>query len=118
MFDRIPSAVTKGHANEKDDIADASKKIQKHKSSICWGKVCSRIPSRMERFHILVADCGSVLKARFHTIVYTKPKENDEESVGSSYHVTINNEEYVEKEDAKDAPPEFEDDGESCLTRA
>uniref|UniRef100_M1D921 Uncharacterized protein n=1 Tax=Solanum tuberosum TaxID=4113 RepID=M1D921_SOLTU len=32
------------------------------------------------------------LKAKAHTVVYTKEREEDEESVGSSYHVTIHNE--------------------------
>ena len=32
------------------------------------------------------------LKAKVHTMVYTKDREEDEESVGSSNHVTIQNE--------------------------
>ena len=76
------------------------------------------------------------LKAKVHTVVYTKELEEDEESVGSSNHVTIQNEydslpqkkiveevedivscchisvndnDPVEEEDAKDAPPELEE---------
>ncbi|XP_019229834.1 PREDICTED: uncharacterized protein LOC109210816 [Nicotiana attenuata] len=84
----------------------------------------------------LVVSCEEVLKAKTHTIVHTKEREEDEESVGSSYHITIHDEQNVssyaeveekcldirvchhiyfndgdpqEDEDAKDAPPELEE---------
>ena len=84
----------------------------------------------------LVVSCKEELKAKVHTVVYTKEREEDEESVGSSNHVTIQNEydslpqkkiveevedivscchisvndnDPVEEEDAKDAPPELEE---------
>ncbi|XP_015068882.1 uncharacterized protein LOC107013500 [Solanum pennellii] len=96
----------------------------------------SLISSRMRRRVELVVSCKGELKAKVHTVVYTKDREEDEESVGSSNHVTIQNEydsmpqknieeevedivscchisvndnDPVEEEDAKDAPPELEE---------
>ncbi|KAH0636131.1 hypothetical protein KY290_036559 [Solanum tuberosum] len=96
----------------------------------------SLIPSRMRRRVELVVSCKEELKAKAHTMVYTKECEEDEESVGSSYHVTIQNEhdslpqmkideeledifwcchifvndnDPLEEEDAGDAPPELEE---------
>ena len=40
----------------------------------------------------LMVSCKEELKAKVHTVVYTKELEKDEESVGSSNHVTIQNE--------------------------
>ena len=40
----------------------------------------------------LMVSCKEELKAKVHTMVYTKEREEDEESVGSSNHVTIQNE--------------------------
>ncbi|KAH0773265.1 hypothetical protein KY290_010402 [Solanum tuberosum] len=51
----------------------------------------SLIPSRMRRRVELVVSCKEELKAKAHTVVYTKEREEDEESVGSSNHVTIQN---------------------------
>ncbi|XP_015078307.1 uncharacterized protein LOC107022114 [Solanum pennellii] len=89
----------------------------------------------MRRRVELMVSCKEELKAKVHTMVYTKESEEDEESVGSSNHVTIQNEydslpqkkieeevedivscchisvndnDPVEEEDAKDAPPELE----------
>ena len=83
-----------------------------------------------------MVSCKEELKAKVHTVVYTKEREEDEESVGSSNHVTIQNKydslpqkkiveevedivscchisvndnDPVEEEDAKDAPPEHEE---------
>lgn len=36
--------------------------------------------------------CKEELKAKIHIVVYIKEHGEDEESVGSSYHVTIQNE--------------------------
>ncbi|XP_049374052.1 uncharacterized protein LOC125839127 [Solanum verrucosum] len=96
----------------------------------------SLIPSRMRRRVELVVSCKEELKAKAHTVVYTKEREEDEESVGSSNHVTIQNEydslpqmkideeledvvwcchisvndnDSLEEEDARDAPPELEE---------
>lgn len=59
----------------------------------------------MVRRQILVVDCGTALKEKFHTIISTNLREEDEESLGSSYHITIVDRNDVEEEDAKDAPP-------------
>ena len=94
------------------------------------------IPSRMRRRVELVVSCKEDLKAKVHIVLYTIVREEDEESVGSSNHVTIQNEQYsspqkkieeeaedilscchisfndndpVEEEDARDAPPELEE---------
>ena len=39
-----------------------------------------------------MVSCKEELKAKVHTVVYTKEREEDEESVDSSNHVTIQNE--------------------------
>ena len=44
---------------------------------------------KMRRRVELVVSCKEELKAKVHTVVYTKEHEEDEESVGSSNHVTI-----------------------------
>ncbi|KAH0685550.1 hypothetical protein KY285_016092 [Solanum tuberosum] len=96
----------------------------------------SLIPSRIRRRVELVVSCKEELKAKPHTVVYTKEREEDEESVGSSYHVTIqnghdslpqmkideelkdivwcchivvNDNDHLEEEDAGDAPPKLEE---------
>ena len=55
----------------------------------------SLIPSRMKRHTNIVVSCGEVLKAKSHVMVYTKKREEDEESVGSSYHVTTQEERHI-----------------------
>ena len=96
----------------------------------------SLIPSRMKQHTNIVVSCGEVLKAKSHVMVYTKKREEDEESVGSSYHITTQDEihtyslikiagesenvswcyhisfsdvEPQEDEDAKDVAPELEE---------
>ncbi|KAH0647761.1 hypothetical protein KY285_033009 [Solanum tuberosum] len=96
----------------------------------------SLIPSRMRRRVELVVSCKEELKAKVHIVVYTKECEEDEESVGSSNHITIQNEydylpqmkideeledivwcchisindnDPLEEENAGDAPPELEE---------
>ena len=39
-----------------------------------------------------MVSCKKVLKAKTHTVVYTKEHEDDKESVGSSYHITTQSE--------------------------
>lgn len=74
-------------------------------------------PLRIKRRQILVIECGLVLKAKFHIMVCTKLKKENEESVGSSYYVTIIiDEEHIKEEDARNAPPKLEDDNEGSLT--
>ena len=53
------------------------------------------IPSKMRRETKLVVSCYKVLKEKAHSVVYTKERKEDEESVGSSYHVTTQNEKDV-----------------------
>nr|XP_009791875.1 PREDICTED: uncharacterized protein LOC104239038 [Nicotiana sylvestris] len=38
---------------------------------------------------------GEVLKVKTHTVVHTRERDEDEESVGSSYHITANEEQYT-----------------------
>ncbi|XP_070049133.1 uncharacterized protein [Nicotiana tomentosiformis] len=90
----------------------------------------------MRRQTKLVVSCKEVLKVKPYNVVYTKEHDEDEESVGSSYHVTVQGENGVpssmednakledvspyyhisfndgysqEDEDAEDAPPELEE---------
>ncbi|XP_027122222.1 uncharacterized protein [Coffea arabica] len=68
------------------------------------------IPSRMRRCTDLVIKCGIELRVREHTVVYTRPKEYDEESVVSCNHITIiDGDSPKEEEDVEDAPPELEE---------
>ena len=94
------------------------------------------ILSKMMQQKNIVVSCGEILMAKSHVVVYTKQREKDEESVGSSYHVTrqderhtfspikiaresenvsrcyhisFNNGEPQEDEDFKDAPPNLEE---------
>ncbi|XP_070005718.1 uncharacterized protein [Nicotiana sylvestris] len=96
----------------------------------------SLILSRMRRETKLVVSCEEVLKAKAYTMVHTKEHEEDKESVGSLYHITIHDEQNAssyteveekcldihvchhisfndgdpqEDEDAKDAPPVLEE---------
>ncbi|XP_070006610.1 uncharacterized protein [Nicotiana sylvestris] len=96
----------------------------------------SLVPSRMRRQTKLVVSCKEVLKVKPYTVVYTKECDEDEESVGSSYHVIVQVENGIpssmednaeledvspcyhisfsdgdpqEDEDVKDAPPELEE---------
>lgn len=42
--------------------------------------------------------CGEVLKAKLHVVVYTMQRDEDEENVGSSYHVTIQDESELQED--------------------
>ncbi|XP_059277852.1 uncharacterized protein LOC132032053 [Lycium ferocissimum] len=122
------SKIRRNHKCMKSSAFPKSQNISKDFRSL--------IPSRMRRQTDLVVSCGEVLKAKSHVVVYTKERDEDEESVGSSYHVTVQDErdtlspikvdeeledfswcyhisvndgEPQEDEDAKDAPPEFEE---------
>ncbi|XP_070015817.1 uncharacterized protein [Nicotiana sylvestris] len=52
----------------------------------------SLVPSRMKRQTKVMVSCDEVLKVKPYTVVYTKKHDEDEESVGSSYHVTAQGE--------------------------
>ncbi|XP_070015574.1 uncharacterized protein [Nicotiana sylvestris] len=109
----------------------ASPKIQKISKDFQ-----SLVPSRMRRQTKLMVLCKEVLEVKPYTVVYTNERDEDEESVGSSYHVTVQGENGVpssmednaeledvspcyhiyfndgepqEDEDAKDALPELEE---------
>ncbi|XP_070040997.1 uncharacterized protein [Nicotiana tomentosiformis] len=109
----------------------ASPKIQKISKDFQ-----SVVPARMRRKTKLVVSCKEVLKIKPYTVVYTKERDKNEESVGSSYHVIVqgengvpfsmeddaeledispcyrisfNNEDSQENEDAEDAPPKLEE---------
>ncbi|XP_069154670.1 uncharacterized protein [Solanum lycopersicum] len=110
-------------------------KVTKPTSHLIRKDLRSLIPTRMRRRVELMVSYKEKLKAKIHIVVYTKEREEDEESVGSSNHVTIQNEydslpqkkidkevedivscchisvnysDLVEEEDAKYAPPELE----------
>ncbi|XP_027155976.1 uncharacterized protein LOC113756536 [Coffea eugenioides] len=69
----------------------------------------SIIPSRMRRCINLVIKCGTELNVREHIVVYTRSKEDDEESVVSCNHIIlIDGASPEEEEDAEDAPPKLE----------
>ncbi|KAH0675715.1 hypothetical protein KY285_023516 [Solanum tuberosum] len=109
-------------------LGPLKKRNNKHRRS--YLKVTTLASSMIQK------DFKKELKAKAHTVVYTKERKEDEESVGSSYHVTIQNEhdslpqmkineeledivwcchisvndnDPLEKEDAGDAPPELEE---------
>ncbi|XP_019242040.1 PREDICTED: uncharacterized protein LOC109222091 [Nicotiana attenuata] len=46
----------------------------------------------MRRQTKLVVSCEEVLKVKPYTMIYTKERDKDEESLGSSYHVTVQGE--------------------------
>ncbi|XP_070006858.1 uncharacterized protein [Nicotiana sylvestris] len=104
----------------------------------------SLVPSRMRRQTKLVVSCEEVLKVKPYIVVYTKEHNENEESVGSSYHITVQGENGVsssmednaeledvspcyhisfndgdsqEDEDAKDAPPELEEGVKTILLK-
>ncbi|KAH0636173.1 hypothetical protein KY290_038328 [Solanum tuberosum] len=64
-------------------------KVTTPSSSMIQKDFKSLILSRMRRRVELVVSCKEELKEKAHTVVYTNEREEDEESVGSSYHVTI-----------------------------
>ena len=93
------------------------------------------ISSRMRQQTNIVVSCGEVIKAKSNVIVYTTHRDEDEENVGSSYHVIAQDERHIisliktdgelenvswhchiffnngepqEDKDAKGAPPELE----------
>ncbi|KAL3365308.1 hypothetical protein AABB24_010450 [Solanum stoloniferum] len=58
----------------------------------------SLIPSRMRRQTNVVISCGEVLKPKSHVVVYTKQRDEDEKSVGSSYHVIVQDESELQED--------------------
>ncbi|XP_015072668.1 uncharacterized protein LOC107016840 [Solanum pennellii] len=143
VFDRLGEATTRismfkrlGPLKKNNKNLRSYLKVTTPASHLIRKDFRSLIPYRMRRQVELVVSCKEELKAKVHTVVYTKEREEDEESVGSSNHVTIKNEydslpqkkieegvkdivscghisvndnDPVEVEDAKDAPPELEE---------
>ncbi|XP_051145218.1 uncharacterized protein LOC127261085 [Andrographis paniculata] len=72
-------------------------------------EIKSRFPSRMTRQTKMTIHCGKVLKAKWQTVVFTKPKEDNEESVASSCYITEGGEETMIEEDAGNAPAALEE---------
>ncbi|KAH0641872.1 hypothetical protein KY285_032738 [Solanum tuberosum] len=142
VFDRL------GESTARTSVFERLSPLKKNKNLRSYLKVTtpashlvrkdfkSLIPSRMRRRVELVVSCKEELKAKVHTMVYTKEHEEDEESVGSSNHITIQNEydslpqmkideeledivwcchisvndnDPLEEEDARDAPLELEE---------
>ncbi|XP_070057292.1 uncharacterized protein [Nicotiana tomentosiformis] len=90
VFERLGS-LKKGNKfqrNFQSIRTHASPKIQKISKDFQ-----SFVPSRMRQQTKLVVSCKEVLKVKPYTVVYTKERDEDEESVD---------------EDSKDAPPELE----------
>ncbi|XP_070032309.1 uncharacterized protein [Nicotiana tomentosiformis] len=100
------------------------------------GKLPSEVATRMKRQTKVMVSCDEVLKVKPYIVVYTKERDAVEESVGSSYHVNAQSKHCVlslmeddeklddvspcyhisfndgdpqEDEDAKDAPPKLEE---------
>ncbi|XP_070049336.1 uncharacterized protein [Nicotiana tomentosiformis] len=133
VFERL-GPLKKGNnflRNFQSIITPTSPKIQKISKDFQ-----SLVPSRMSRQTKLVISCKEVLKVKPYIVVYTKERDEDEESMGSSYHVTVQGENGVpssmednaeledispcynisfndgdsqEDKDTEDAPPELEE---------
>ena len=64
----------------------------------------------MTRFTNFIINCDIELKVREYTMVNTRSKEDDEESVVSCNHITtFDNNSLGEEEDVEDTPPKFEE---------
>ena len=99
VFDRLGEATTRislfkrlGPLKKNNKNLRSYLKVTTPTSHLIRKDFTSMIPSRMRRRVELVVSCKEELKAKVHTVVYTKEREEDEESVGSSKHVTIQNE--------------------------
>lgn len=66
----------------------------------------------MKRCSNLIISCGNVLKVKVETIIITRTQDNMEdvrESVASSHHITLHEENAIEEEDAGIALPKLEE---------
>lgn len=96
IFDRLGKPTVRTSVFER--LGPLKKKNNKHqrsylrvttlRSPMIQKDFKSIVPSRMKQRVELVVSCKKVLKAKANTVVYTKECEEDEESVGSSCHVT------------------------------
>ena len=96
IFDRLGEATTRisvferlGPLKKNNKNLRSYLKVTTPTSHLIRKDFRSLIPSRMRRPVELVAE---EIMAKAHTVVYTKEREEYEESVGSSNHVTIKNE--------------------------
>ncbi|KAH0651622.1 hypothetical protein KY290_032532 [Solanum tuberosum] len=95
VFDRLGESTARTSVFEKLGPLKKNKNLRSYlkvttpASHLIRKDFKSLIPSRMRRRVELVVSCKEELKAKAHIVVYTKEREEDEESVGSSYHVTI-----------------------------
>ncbi|XP_070046401.1 uncharacterized protein [Nicotiana tomentosiformis] len=89
VFERLGSLKkwNKFQRNYRNTRTSASPKIQKISKDFQ-----SLVYSRMKRQTKVMGSCDGVLKVKPYTVVYTKERDKDEESVGSSYHVTAQGE--------------------------
>ncbi|XP_049378083.1 uncharacterized protein LOC125842824 [Solanum stenotomum] len=98
VFDRLGESTTRTFVFERLGLVKKNKNLRSYlkvttpASHLVRKDFKSSIPSRMRRRVELVVSCKEELKAKVHTVVYTKEHEEDEESVGSSNHITIQNE--------------------------
>ena len=85
MFERL-GPLKKNNKNMRSYL-----KVTRPTSHLIRKNFRSLIPSTMRRRVELMVSCKEELKAKVHTVVYTKERKEDEESI-SSNHVTIQNE--------------------------
>ncbi|XP_071932994.1 uncharacterized protein [Coffea arabica] len=111
VFKRLGPQKRQKSQNSHKSKGKMAKSLQNlEEPSDCPHKFGSIIPSRMRRCTDLVINCGTELRVREHTVMYTRPKEDDEESVASCNHITIiDGDSPEEEDDAEDAPPELEE---------
>ncbi|XP_070019971.1 uncharacterized protein [Nicotiana sylvestris] len=83
IFDRLGEPTIKTSVFERLGLL----KKKKNKSQRNYEKIRRPFPSRVQS--------GEVLKVKTHTVVHTRERDEDEESVGSSYHITANEEQYT-----------------------
>ncbi|XP_069145970.1 uncharacterized protein [Solanum lycopersicum] len=101
VFDRLGKATTRifvferlGPLKKNNKNLRSYLKVTTPDSHLIRKYFRSLIPSRMRRRVELVVSCKEELKAKVHSVVYTKERKEDEESV---------------EEDAKNDPPELEE---------
>uniref|UniRef100_M1DUQ0 Uncharacterized protein n=1 Tax=Solanum tuberosum TaxID=4113 RepID=M1DUQ0_SOLTU len=97
VFDRLGESTTRTSVFERLGPLKKNKNLRSYlkvtmpASHLVRKDFKSSIPSRIRRRVELVVSCKEELKAKVHTVVYTNEREEDEESVGSSNHITIQN---------------------------
>ncbi|KAL0433582.1 UNVERIFIED_CONTAM: hypothetical protein Slati_2692500 [Sesamum latifolium] len=130
IFDRLgPYRRLKCKEARNQGLNISAKPWKKGRESQTHQNFQSLIPSRMKRCTNLIISCDKVLKVKLQTIIFTKAQEDeddDKESVVSSYHIscgdemieyevattyhiTLNEEDSIEEEDAEIAPPKLEE---------